>query len=172
MELQHKWNVSVPEKLFSPKDPNFKYLQVPLHVTILERKRNSVPCRSVVGRFHCILTAEFLYEFSKNRFVFLFGSRTLGVWQFCSAIMECISVYIVCRYFCQIYCNLVSSLFKFQIFHFHKVFFLSQIDEDLTARINMADAKFSFQEKGRVYYPAWMSPEGKLNICKWSRQKS
>ncbi|KAI4470652.1 serine-threonine protein kinase [Holotrichia oblita] len=33
------------------------------------------------------------------------------------------------------------------------------IDEDLTARINMADAKFSFQEKGRVYYPAWMSPE-------------
>ncbi|XP_015374320.1 PREDICTED: integrin-linked protein kinase-like [Diuraphis noxia] len=33
------------------------------------------------------------------------------------------------------------------------------IDEDLTARINMADAKFSFQEKARVYYPGWMSPE-------------
>ncbi|GLH04266.1 hypothetical protein R5R35_002258 [Gryllus longicercus] len=33
------------------------------------------------------------------------------------------------------------------------------MDEDLTARINMADAKFSFQEKGRIYYPAWMSPE-------------
>ncbi|XP_049960370.1 integrin-linked protein kinase [Schistocerca serialis cubense] len=33
------------------------------------------------------------------------------------------------------------------------------IDDDLTARINMGDAKFSFQEKGRVYYPAWMSPE-------------
>ncbi|XP_018324106.1 integrin-linked protein kinase [Agrilus planipennis] len=33
------------------------------------------------------------------------------------------------------------------------------IDEDLTARVNMADAKFSFQEKGRIYYPAWMSPE-------------
>lgn len=33
------------------------------------------------------------------------------------------------------------------------------IDEDLTARINMADAKFSFQEKGRIYQPAWMSPE-------------
>ncbi|XP_039286638.1 integrin-linked protein kinase isoform X2 [Nilaparvata lugens] len=31
------------------------------------------------------------------------------------------------------------------------------IDEDLTARINMADAKFSFQEKGRIYYPA----------CRW-----
>jgi integrin-linked kinase len=28
----------------------------------------------------------------------------------------------------------------------------------------MADAKFSFQEKGRVYYPAWMSPEGKEKI--------
>lgn len=33
------------------------------------------------------------------------------------------------------------------------------IDDDLTARINMADAKFSFQEKGRIYYPAWISPE-------------
>lgn len=33
------------------------------------------------------------------------------------------------------------------------------IEEDLTARINMGDAKFSFQEKGRIYYPAWMSPE-------------
>lgn len=36
------------------------------------------------------------------------------------------------------------------------------IDEDLTARINMADAKFSFQEKGRVYKPAWMAPEALL----------
>ncbi|XP_038206267.1 integrin-linked protein kinase homolog pat-4-like [Zerene cesonia] len=33
------------------------------------------------------------------------------------------------------------------------------IDEDLTARINMADSKFSFQERGRVYAPGWMSPE-------------
>lgn len=24
----------------------------------------------------------------------------------------------------------------------------------------MADAKYSFQEKGRIYYPAWMSPDG------------
>lgn len=39
-----------------------------------------------------------------------------------------------------------------------------QIDEDLTARINMADAKFSFQEKGRIYSPAWMSPEGKFDL--------
>lgn len=37
------------------------------------------------------------------------------------------------------------------------------IDEDLTARINMADTKFSFQEKARMYYPAWMAPEGKLS---------
>ncbi|GBP19378.1 Integrin-linked protein kinase homolog pat-4 [Eumeta japonica] len=36
------------------------------------------------------------------------------------------------------------------------------IDEDLTARINMADAKFSFQEKGRIYDPAWMAPEALL----------
>ncbi|XP_045204425.1 integrin-linked protein kinase-like isoform X2 [Mercenaria mercenaria] len=33
------------------------------------------------------------------------------------------------------------------------------IDEDLTARINMADYKFSFHEKGKLYCPAWMAPE-------------
>lgn len=33
------------------------------------------------------------------------------------------------------------------------------IDDDLTARINMADVKFSFQEKNKVYQPAWLSPE-------------
>uniref|UniRef100_A0A915PWB9 Protein kinase domain-containing protein n=2 Tax=Spirurina TaxID=6274 RepID=A0A915PWB9_9BILA len=33
------------------------------------------------------------------------------------------------------------------------------VDEDLTARISMADTKFSFQEVGRLYSPAWMSPE-------------
>ena len=37
---------------------------------------------------------------------------------------------------------------------------LLKIDDDLTAKINMADAKFSFQERNRVYQPAWMSPEG------------
>lgn len=40
-----------------------------------------------------------------------------------------------------------------------KLNFLFQIDDDLTARINMGDAKFSFQEHGRLYQPAWMSPE-------------
>lgn len=33
------------------------------------------------------------------------------------------------------------------------------VDEELTARISMADTKFSFQEVGRVYSPAWFSPE-------------
>ncbi|KAK2828673.1 hypothetical protein Q5P01_019707 [Channa striata] len=33
------------------------------------------------------------------------------------------------------------------------------IDEDMTARISMADAKFSFQCPGRMYAPAWMAPE-------------
>ncbi|KAH7731355.1 CBN-PAT-4 protein [Aphelenchoides avenae] len=33
------------------------------------------------------------------------------------------------------------------------------VDEDLTAKISMADTKFSFQEVGRLYSPAWMSPE-------------
>lgn len=36
------------------------------------------------------------------------------------------------------------------------------VDEDLTARISMADTKFSFQEVGRLYSPAWMSPEGQF----------
>ncbi|XP_067141257.1 integrin-linked protein kinase [Centruroides vittatus] len=33
------------------------------------------------------------------------------------------------------------------------------IDDDLIVRINMADAKFSFQEKGKMYSPAWIAPE-------------
>jgi integrin-linked kinase len=33
------------------------------------------------------------------------------------------------------------------------------IDEDLTARINKNDYKFSFHEKGKEYNPAWMAPE-------------
>jgi len=27
------------------------------------------------------------------------------------------------------------------------------------ARVNMADARFSFQEKGRQYHPQWCAPE-------------
>lgn len=33
------------------------------------------------------------------------------------------------------------------------------IDEDMSAKINMADAKFSFQEHYKLYHPHWMSPE-------------
>ncbi|KAM6157523.1 scaffold protein ILK isoform 2-T2 [Rhynchocyon petersi] len=33
------------------------------------------------------------------------------------------------------------------------------IDEDMTARISMADVKFSFQCPGRMYAPAWVAPE-------------
>ncbi|CAH1268205.1 integrin-linked protein kinase-like isoform X1 [Branchiostoma lanceolatum] len=33
------------------------------------------------------------------------------------------------------------------------------IDEDLTARINMADVKFSFQNPGKLFNPAWFAPE-------------
>ncbi|NXY81414.1 ILK kinase, partial [Alcedo cyanopectus] len=33
------------------------------------------------------------------------------------------------------------------------------IDEDMTARVSMADAKFSFQCPGRMYAPAWVAPE-------------
>lgn len=33
------------------------------------------------------------------------------------------------------------------------------IGDDSTAKINMADAKFSFQERNKIYHPAWMAPE-------------
>ncbi|KAJ8342377.1 hypothetical protein SKAU_G00323050 [Synaphobranchus kaupii] len=33
------------------------------------------------------------------------------------------------------------------------------IDEDMTARISMADVKFSFQCPGRMFAPAWVAPE-------------
>ena len=33
------------------------------------------------------------------------------------------------------------------------------IDEDLTAKINMSDCKFSFCERKKVFSPAWMAPE-------------
>ena len=36
-------------------------------------------------------------------------------------------------------------------------------DETLTARLDLADYKFSFHEKAREYNPAWMSPEGTSN---------
>ena len=41
------------------------------------------------------------------------------------------------------------------------------IDEEMTARINMGDAKFSFQEKGKSYAPAWSAPEGEVNFPAW-----
>jgi integrin-linked kinase len=33
------------------------------------------------------------------------------------------------------------------------------IDDDLTARVNMADTKFSFQERNKMFQPAYMAPE-------------
>lgn len=33
------------------------------------------------------------------------------------------------------------------------------VGEDLTCRINMADTKFSFQERNKIYQPAWIAPE-------------
>ena len=33
------------------------------------------------------------------------------------------------------------------------------IDDDMSAKVNMADVKFSFQEKNKLYHPNWMSPE-------------
>ncbi|XP_071846977.1 scaffold protein ILK-like [Apostichopus japonicus] len=33
------------------------------------------------------------------------------------------------------------------------------IEDDLTAKISMADTRFSFQNRGKMFYPAWMAPE-------------
>ncbi|XP_075438418.1 scaffold protein ILK [Ascaphus truei] len=38
------------------------------------------------------------------------------------------------------------------------------IDEDMTARISMADVKLTFQCPGRMYCPAWVAPEG-VCVC-------
>ena len=32
-------------------------------------------------------------------------------------------------------------------------------DEELCARLNMADAKFTFADKAKSYHPQWMAPE-------------
>ena len=32
-------------------------------------------------------------------------------------------------------------------------------DNELSARLNMADAKFSFMERAKSYHPQWMAPE-------------
>lgn len=41
-------------------------------------------------------------------------------------------------------------------------------EEMLTARLDMADYKFSFHEKAREYNPAWMSPEGQFSWLTFS----
>ena len=43
----------------------------------------------------------------------------------------------------------------------HNMILFIQIDEDLTAKINMADYTFTFHDVGKEYNPAWLSPEGK-----------
>ena len=47
----------------------------------------------------------------------------------------------------------------------HHIFFQIDVlsDDELTARVNMADATFSFQGRGKAYHPAWMAPEA---LCK------
>lgn len=39
------------------------------------------------------------------------------------------------------------------------------IGEDLSARINMSDCRFSFEHADKVYTPAWMAPEALRNRC-------
>jgi len=39
------------------------------------------------------------------------------------------------------------------------------VDDDGTLKVNMADAKFSFQERGKVYHPQWFAPEALLKAA-------
>ncbi|CAL8101258.1 unnamed protein product [Orchesella dallaii] len=50
--------------------------------------------------------------------------------------------------------NLERFVPNFYLNSFHVM-----IDEDLTARVSMSDAKFGFQDRGKLFHPAWMSPE-------------
>lgn len=36
------------------------------------------------------------------------------------------------------------------------------VDDDLTPKLNMAESKFSFTEKYKIFNPAWMAPESNL----------
>jgi len=46
------------------------------------------------------------------------------------------------------------------------------LSDDFTLKLNMADAKFSFQEKNKFYQPAWMSPEALLKKNNEINQKA
>jgi len=50
--------------------------------------------------------------------------------------------------------NLEPMLFNYHLNSKHVM-----IDEDLTAKINMADYKFSFSDKNKIHSPSWMAPE-------------
>lgn len=59
----------------------------------------------------------------------------------------------------QLRCDQLHAQAKYQLSN-QILLRCDQIDEDLTARINMADYKFSFHEKGKEYSPGWLAPEG------------
>ena len=39
-------------------------------------------------------------------------------------------------------------------------FFVFQIDDDMTAKLDLCHTRFSFMENELVYTPNWMAPEG------------
>lgn len=84
------------------------------------------------------------------------NSKSIMVRKVCSSIKE---VYThkteVLKYFLETYC------FKIMENKSQSTVLFAQIDEDMTARISMADVKFSFQCPGRMYAPAWVAPEGR-----------
>ena len=47
-----------------------------------------------------------------------------------------------------------------------------QIDEDLTAKLDMAHTRFSFMDNEKVFRPNWVAPEGEgVCVCKKERER-
>jgi hypothetical protein len=59
---------------------------------------------------------------------------------------------------------------RFGLIFFHFLFRglnnveILKIDDDFTAKLNMADYNFSFCDKSKLHSPAWMSPESMYSL--------
>ena len=65
----------------------------------------------------------------------------------CVFVHSFLFIYILCvRSLAQLYKRPSSSLF--------------QVDEDMTAKLDLSHTRFSFMENEKVFRPNWMAPEG------------
>lgn len=128
--------------------------------SVMVRNRNKIPWQSPVVIY--IRRASLPYVDQSSLFVWYNSIR--NCW---SETFPCkFSLWIVGKQ--QVYLIYMTnkhqsnSLLKSMLRYSNNCILLSwhQIDDDMTARISMADVKFSFQCPGRMYSPAWMAPEG------------